>query len=141
MTSLKEVLSRYTTATAASAPLGADDTAEPVTARSAVPAIDREALRQDLAKIRDDNRIWFGVCAAMVVVLFFVSIVMTVIHVGEPTTIRTILSAFGVSTAGLIVMMFRFWRTKSYSEMLMIFAANMDAAMMRSIVEVLIKRL
>jgi hypothetical protein len=141
MTSLKKALSRHTTAKPARAPLGADENLEPVPPSAAVPALDREALRQDLAKIRDENKRWFAVCAAMVVVLFIVSIVMTVVHVGEPATIKTILSAFGVSTAGLIVMMFRFWRTKSYSEMLVLLAANMDAVTMRSVVEVLIKKL
>jgi hypothetical protein len=140
MTDLRNVLSRYSgSAKAPTAPLGSDDTVEH--ARRVSPAIDREALRQDLTRIRDENKRWFSVCAAMVVVLFTASIVMTVLYVRQPTTIKTVLSAFGISTAGLITLMFRFWRTKSYSEMLVVLASNMDAATIRSVIVILAKNL
>lgn len=138
MTNLRDVLSRYAgVAKAPTAPLGSDDNAEP--ARSVAPAIDRDALRQDLTRIRDENKLWFSVCTAMVALLFIASIVMTVLYVREPATIKTVLSAFGISSAGLITLMFRFWRTKSYSEMLVVLAANMDAATIQSVIVILAK--
>src|SRR5438445_13064784 len=114
MKDLRNVLSRYTAASAPTAPLGADETTEVIRTPTPV-AIDREALRQDLAGIRDSNKMWFAVCGAMVVVLFVVSVVMTVLHVTEPATIKAVLSAFGISSAGMIWLMFRFWRTKSFT--------------------------
>jgi hypothetical protein len=141
MKDLKNVLSRYAGPSAApTAPLGADETAESLR-KSAAPAIDRDALRKDLSRIRDENKVWFTVCAAMAVVLFIASITMTVLHVGEPGTIKAVLSAFGISSAGLIVLMFRFWRTKSYTEMLVVLAANMDAEAIRAVIAILAKRL
>jgi hypothetical protein len=142
MNDLRNVLSRYTgPAAAPSAPLGSDETAEPARKAAAASEIDRDALRQDLSKIRDENKLWFGACAAMVGLLFIASVVMTVLHVGEPGTIKTILSAFGMSSAGLIVLMFRFWRTKSYTEMLVVLAANMDAAAIKTVIGILAKKL
>ncbi|HEV7920361.1 MAG TPA: hypothetical protein VGR02_06170 [Thermoanaerobaculia bacterium] len=142
MNDLKDVLSRYAGATTApSAPLGADETAEPPRKAAAATAIDRDALRQDLSRIRDENKLWFALCAGMAVVLFIASVVMTVLHVGEPGTIKTVLSAFGISSAGLIVLMFRFWRTKSYTEMLVVLAANMDAAAIKSVIGILARKL
>jgi hypothetical protein len=143
MKDLKNVLSRYTApASAPTAPLGSDETAEAPRRKSvAAAAIDRDVLRQDLAGVRDENKRWFAVCGAMVVLLFIVSIVMTVLHVTEPATLKAVLSAFGISSAGLILLMFRFWRTKSYTEVLVILAVNMDAAAMKTVITILAKKL
>ena len=142
MKDLKGVLSRYTAPSSApSAPLGSDETAEAPRRSVAAAAIDRDALRQDLAGVRDENKRWFAVCGAMVVLLFIVSIVMTVLHVTEPATLKAVLSAFGISSAGLILLMFRFWRTKSYTDVLVILAVNMDAAAMKTVITILAKKL
>jgi hypothetical protein len=142
MKDLKNVLSRYTApASAPSAPLGADETTETARASALPVSIDREALRKDLAAVRDDNKRWFALCGTMVLLLFVVSVVVTVMHIDQPGTIKTVLSAFGISSAGLILMMFRFWRTKSSTEMLVILAVNMDAEAMRTVITILAKKL
>ncbi|HEV7572305.1 MAG TPA: hypothetical protein VGQ21_12480 [Thermoanaerobaculia bacterium] len=91
--------------------------------------------------MRDDNKRWFALCGTMVLLLFVVSVVVTVMHIDQPGTIKTVLSAFGISSAGLILMMFRFWRTKSSTEMLVILAVNMDAEAMRTVITILAKKL
>lgn len=120
---------------------GSDQTNEPRTLKHDEPTIDRVALRKDLSAVNKSNTVWFGVCVGMLVLLFAVTVGLVIFNIDRPGLVKTALSALGISSAGVVTMMIRLWRTKSYTELLLSLAINMDAEAMRTVIGILAKRL
>lgn len=109
--------------------------------RQDIPTLDRERLKLDLSAANKDNSRYFLVCTVMVVLLFLVSIGVVLTNLSNPNIIKIVMVAFGISSAGLITMMIKLWREKSNVELLILLAINMDSDTLKTVVNVLVKRL
>jgi hypothetical protein len=144
MTSLKSLLQQYSDgAHAISVQLGADETLSDAQRHVAARGqdINRKTLRKDLQRVKQDNNRYFVVCAAMVVLLFVVSVGLVIVNLQNAAVVKIALSAFGVSAAGLITVMTNLWRVKSNTELLMILAINTDGETLKTVVNILAKAL
>jgi hypothetical protein len=103
--------------------------------------VDRVALRADLQAVRKSNNMWFAVGVALLVILFLATLGIVIVYIDRPTVVTTALSALGISSAGLVTLMFRMWGTKSRTEYMLILASNMDAATLKTIVDLLASKL
>jgi hypothetical protein len=143
MTSLRTVLNKYADTNIPGAPLGSDETDQeekPQKRRVKGPDIDKANLRKDLEAVKKDNSRYFVVCVVMIVLLFIISIIVVLTNLAKPDIIKIAMTAFGISTAGLITLMIKLWRTKSNTEMLILLAINMDAETIKSVINILAKR-
>ncbi|HEX2080039.1 MAG TPA: hypothetical protein VHG08_20135 [Longimicrobium sp.] len=118
---------------------GADETAE-APAEPEVTSIDRAALRSDLGVVRRSSNRWFAVCAALLSTLFAATLWVVIAYVDRPEVVRAAVAALGVSSAGLVTMMLRMWKSKSAAEYLITLAAHLDAATMKTVIEILAKQ-
>lgn len=143
MTSLRAVLHKYADATVPSAPLGSDETdneEKPERKRVKRADIDKANLRKDLEAVKRDNGRYFVVCVVMIGLLFITSIIVVLTNLANPDIIKGAMAAFGISTAGLITLMIKLWRTKSNTEILILLAINMDAETIKTVIGILAKR-
>lgn len=143
MTSLRAVLHKYADVTVPTAPLGSDETGneeKPERKRVKRADIDKANLRKDLEAVKRDNGRYFVVCVVMIGLLFITSIIVVLTNLANPDIIKGAMAAFGISTAGLITLMIKLWRTKSNTEMLILLAINMDAETIKTVIGILAKR-
>src|SRR2546421_334843 len=113
MRSLQLVLKQYSNpSTGISVRLGADETQKDTETQISSPRqnLDRTSLRRDLQSVKRDNNRYFVICAAMVVVLFIVCVVLVIANLQNAALVKIALSGFGVSAAGLIKVMTNLWR-------------------------------
>ena len=158
MSALRSILQEYLN-TAVEVDLGADETqapALPTDAPKISPGADetqtaglqhtpapeltdarRSKLKRHLDALNQDNRRYFTVCVAMIVILFVVSVVVVLGHLNDRTVVQTALMAFGVSSTGLIIWMIRIWRIKTNTEFFMLLATQTDSDTMRMLIRIL----
>lgn len=117
---------------------GADETGEP-SARAEVTTLDRAALRADLDVVRRSSNRWFAVCVALLAILFVATLWVVIAYVERPQVVRAAVAALGVSSAGLVTMMVRMWKSKSAAEYLLTLAVHLDAATMKTVIKILAK--
>lgn len=117
---------------------GADETGEPA-AQAEVATLDRAALRADLDVVRRSSNRWFAVCVALLAILFVATLWVVIAYVERPQVVRAAVAALGVSSAGLVTMMVRMWKSKSAAEYLVTLAAHLEAATMKTVIEILAK--
>ncbi len=144
MTNLRSLLKQYSDiAPIVSVQLGTDETVADEKRHVATrrQEIDRKALRKDLYRVKQDNNRYFVVCAAMVVVLFIVSVGLVITNLQNAAVVKVVLSGFGVSAAGLITLMAKLWRVKNNTELLLILAINTDGETIKTVVNILAKAL
>lgn len=138
---LRDVVRQYAGSLSAPSVTGGSDETIVHVAPEQPPAIDREALRRDLARVVKSNQSGFVVCVAMLIILFLATLSLVIFNFDKPGLVKAAVSALGVSSAGVVTMMIKLWRNKSNTEMLMILAISMDAQTMRTVIEILAKRL
>jgi hypothetical protein len=145
MTSLSTVLQKYAEpGRELTVQLGSDETHEEETPEKETtkgPTVDREALRKDLKALKQDNNRYFVVCVVMVILLFVVCVVVILMNLKDAGIVKLAMSAFGVSAAGLITVMTNLWRVKSNTEVLILLAVNTDSDTVKTVINVLAKRL
>jgi hypothetical protein len=120
--------------------LGADET-EGGLPVSTPEIADRAALRADLEAVRRSNNTWFTVGVVLLVILFLATLWIVIAYIDRPTLVRSAISILGISSAGLVTLMFRMWGSKSRTEYVLILVSNMDAATLKSIVDILARKL
>jgi hypothetical protein len=125
MTSLAKVLEEYRDEDAA--PLGE------VKPRR----LNRAKMKEGLEEVRRVNTRFFWVCVGMILVLFAATLLVVLTHLQTPGTVQVAMAAFGVSAAGLIQLMFRLWREKNRTEIVLLLAVNMDDDILKTIVNLL----
>lgn len=152
MSSFKDIVNKYAAAemTVPSNPdfpagtdfsLGSEDENEaPVTKRKKRPALDKENLRKDLDKIKNDNSRYFMICVLMVIILFIASLIVVLTNLERPTLITAVQTGFGISTAGLIWLMIKLWREKTSTEFLLALAI-VDGETLKTVVDALAARM
>jgi hypothetical protein len=138
MKTLREVVAGHVGAMTARVEAGADDTNGNVAVEA--PPLDRNALRRDLERVRKENNVWFGLYVTLLIVLFVASLSVVVVYIERPGVVRAFVSAMGITTAGLLPLMLRAWRSKVATEYLLTLAVNLDAKTMRSVLLVLAKQ-
>jgi len=140
--SLRDVVSKYSSpAVFPTVTAGSDETsAGPKTAPASF-TVDRVALRNDLNGVIKANKVWFQVCVFLLLALFIATLALVIVYIDRPALVKGALSALGISSAGVLTLMIKLWRIKSYTEILLLMAVNMDEATMRAVVDVIAKRL
>ncbi len=144
MKALQPILQKYVgTSNVPTVRLGSDETQLEKRGETSSDerAIDRVSLRNDLEAVKRDNNRYFVLCAGMVAVLFIACIVLVLTNLQNASLIKIAMSGFGVSAAGLITVMTNLWRVKSTTEVLLVLAVNTDSETLRTIINILAKRL
>ena len=104
--------------------------------------INSAQLRADLEKVKTDNKLYFLICVAMVVVLFITSLMLVLFNLEKPNIVTLVMTVSGASIGGLIFFMVKLWREKSNTEVVLALAINMkDDATLRRVIEILAARL
>lgn len=118
------------------------DLAEAVELGSTAPKpLDVARAEASLRQVARADERYFALCCVMIVVLFAASIWIVLTHLDEPSAIKVVFAALGVTSAGLIRMMSGLWREKVATDMLIALVATMDDRTLKSIIAVLLRRL
>ena len=96
-------------------------------------------LSQDLKAVSDQNRAYFLVCVGMVLVIFVGACTVAVKYISDPTFVKQVFAATGVSITGLVLQMMKLWKEKVNSDMVLVLARNLSPTDVRSILEILLK--
>jgi hypothetical protein len=97
------------------------------------------ALSLDLKAVSDQNRVFFLVCVGMVLAIFVGACTVAVRYIPDPTFVKEVFAAAGVSLTGLVAQMLKLWKEKVRSDMVLVLARNLSPKDIRGILEVLLK--
>ncbi|HEU0301483.1 MAG TPA: hypothetical protein VFR37_18635, partial [Longimicrobium sp.] len=89
--------------------------------------------------VRRSNNLWFGVCVALLCILFIATLWTVITYLGYPRVVRATVAALAVSTIVFVALMVRLWRQKCAEEYLITLAVHLDAAAMKTVIQVLTK--
>lgn len=103
--------------------------------------VDRTGLTAALSKIRDRNSVFFWICVVMTVVIFIVSLFITLKNIDAPEKIQATYAAVGISTIGIIYYMVKLWKEKTSIDLLLILVADLEPSAINSILVVLLEKL
>ena len=103
--------------------------------------IHRESLLKDLRQHSKSNEKYFIVGVLMLVALFITMIVVTLKQLNNPDTIKVVMAAFGGSATLLVSRMFKMWREKNLTDVLLWVGLSEGEEKFKAIVEALAKRL
>ncbi len=128
MKKLKAVLSEY-----ASAPkLG--DIAQPLE-KSTAP------LADDVRKISVQNSVYFRICFTLLVLLFVGAALLVVFSLNDPSRVKAVLTASGVSFFGIVGQMLKLWKEKVASDLTLTLVTNLSAREIKPTLEILLRGL
>jgi hypothetical protein len=131
MKKLQSVLSKYTQANLAD--LGG--------AKAKASPLDLEKLGPQLQEVVRRNNIFFVLCVAMILVLFAANITIVLLHHDNLKLVAGTSGIFGISAAGLIVLMTKLWREKVATELVLGLLPALEPAIFRTVITTLIHRL
>jgi hypothetical protein len=97
------------------------------------------ALSRDLKAVSDQNRVFFLVCVGMVLAIFGGACTVAVRCIADPTFVKEVFAATGVSLTGLVLQMLKLWKEKVRSDMVLVLARSLSPQDIRGILEVLLK--
>lgn len=102
---------------------------------------DRQTLQRDLARISKRNEKYFMVGIAMAIVLFLALVIIAFLHQSDSITAQAVPPVLGSSAAVIVWRMFRTWREKSYTDVVLALVPSVDEKMLRTIIAVLVKKI
>ena len=108
-------------------------------AASSPPAAQVQILRDDLQRIIRSNENYFRICVGLVVVLFVGVCVFVYTSVSDPKNITAVFAATGVSIMGVVSQMFRAWKEKVNSDLLLTLIGTLSGAELKKVVDSLMK--
>ena len=100
---------------------------------------DSDDLRRDLKAVSDQNRAYFLICVGMVLAIFVGACAIALRYISDPTFVKEVFAATGVSITGLVVQMMKLWKEKVNSDLVLVLARNLSPEGVLSILEVLLK--
>lgn|SRR5215213_10809426 len=133
MEALRTVLQRYAGAPVTMGSRNAADDTETV--------INRQNLQRDLAKLSKRNEKYFVVGVGMAIVLFVVLIVLAFLQQRDSITAQAVPPVLGTSAAVIVWRMFRTWREKSYTDVVLALVPSVDDEMLKTIIAVLVQKI
>jgi hypothetical protein len=95
-------------------------------------------LRQDIQNVIQSDEKYFKLCVIIVLLLFFGSLVLTLVNLGKPTYITGIFSATGISYSFLLKQMISLWREKSKAEVAYNLAIKLPLEDLKSVISILL---
>lgn len=134
MEALRMALQRYAAAPPVMMGGGGKGTAESRTSN-------RQNLQRDLTRISQRNEKYFMVGVGMAIVLFIVLVVMSVLRQCDSIAAQAVPPLLGSSAAVIVWRMFHTWREKSYTDSVLALVPNVDDETLRTIVEVLVRKI
>jgi len=111
------------------------------TANATAENSSREALERELKALSRKNEKYFVVGIVMAVALFAALLVVGFVQMNNPIPAKVVPPVFGGSAALVVWKMFRTWREKSYTDCVLALVPNVDAATLKTIVNVLVKKM
>jgi len=103
--------------------------------------INRQNLQRDLIRISQRNEKYFMVGVGMAIVLFIVLVVMSFLRQCDSVAAQAVPPLLGSSAAVIVWRMFHTWREKSYTDSVLALVPNVDDEILRTIVEVLVRKI
>jgi hypothetical protein len=128
MSKLKAVLAKY--APAPAAPFGGSK-----------HVLKKEQLRKDLLAVSDKNKSFFYIGVGMLVVLFVAALSLVWLWNDKPQLISAVFAASGVSITGIIATMFKHWKEKVRTDMLLALLSGTDDETLKTVVGTLASKL
>jgi hypothetical protein len=98
------------------------------------------ALEERLRSLRRGLEVYFIICVAMIVVLFVAEVAVVLMELSSPALATAAMTAFGVSTAGLIVFMTRLWRDRDRTGTIIALAEALEPADLRAVLQVMLEQ-
>lgn len=113
----------------------------PVVAGDSGSRLQMTALRSDLSRLRAESTSWFALCVVVFLAIFLGQTGLLLLDVVGPGAAAGTTAATGASLVGLAMMIFRLWREKVAIDLLMVLLVALDEDAVRSIVDVLARKL
>jgi hypothetical protein len=120
------------------APLLARYSAPPSQGGAKKPDFDREKLIRDLRGVRDSNRIYFLICAAMQATLFVVGCALVILR---PEAMKPTFPTVGAFLAILSYFMPRLWKDKVLSDTLIVLTGSLEPSQTAKVMELILRKL
>jgi len=98
-------------------------------------------LTVQLDALQKRNRFIFWICVIMILVVFVLSLLVTLKFLEQPETLKLIFGATGVSIMGLIYYMNSLYKSVVSVEMLIALVSQMDSQGINTVLAVLLKKL
>jgi len=102
--------------------------------------IDMKKLQRDLSAISKANQVYFNICVGMLLILFISSLAIVFMFIPNTQLLYSIFSVLGISVSGVITQMISLWREKSYVDLLYILAGTLKEDIIKSILQILVKK-
>lgn len=103
--------------------------------------IDIEKIKSELSNISKSNRVYFNICVGMYLILFFISVTIILTNLPNIKLLTGLIGVLGISVAGIIKQMISLWREKSHVDLLYILTGTLKADVIKSVFQILAKRL
>jgi len=114
--SLGKILERY------SQPTTLELGPKPSAKKAAPPPPDRDALKADLNKVQERNRLAFWVAVGIIILLILVSVGQLWLNVQRPEILKGVTAFIGVSASAMAIWLVRLWRERLAVETLLVLA-------------------
>lgn len=101
----------------------------------------KESLARDLVAISRTNRIYFGVCFAMVLAVLGGAAAFVVTHLDSIRTIQATFGVLGISITALTAQMASLWKQKVMADMLVVLARNVGPDELKPMLDSLLAKL
>jgi hypothetical protein len=131
MNKLKSVLLAYAESNLASLGGGTPKTS----------TVDLEKLAPQLQQVVQRNDKLFMMCVSMIFILFAANLTVVIIHHDNLKLVAGTSGIFGISAAGLIILMIKLWREKVATELVLGLLPALEPAVFKTVITTLIRRL
>jgi hypothetical protein len=98
-----------------------------------------QLLRNDLQRIIHSNENYFRMYVGLLLVLFVGACVFVYTSMSDPKYITAVFTATGVSIMGVVTQMFRAWKEKVNSDLLLTLIGTLSGAELKKVVDSLLK--
>jgi multisubunit Na+/H+ antiporter MnhF subunit len=106
-------------------------------------AIDKENTKQNLAnelkEIRLKNGTFFWILVIMTIIVFILSCFFVYRFMNDPSKLKTLFGATGITISGLLFFMQRSWKQKTALDMLLALTSSLDPDTIKTIAAALVK--
>jgi len=96
-----------------------------------------DEIKSELKQIRKNNRSYFWIGVAMLIVLFILTVIIIITNLDNSETLTSVFTAFGCTTFGLISFMIYCWRQKCLTETLITLALYLQGDTLQTVIDIL----
>ena len=114
---------------------------KPSHAGSGAQEFDREALQRELARLRGSREVAFWLMFGLFVVLVVAMLVVAVSFRDDPTKLKQLSAATGLTIMGVMAAIVRLWQTKVAADLVIAIVSGTSEDAARAVLNTLVARL